>query len=207
MRLFFYFLVLCALAFSCSHPKTSVTEQQCFVKFDSLMRSIDTSKIEIDKFSPHDSIEVRDSSVKSGEGSVFHFDSSGKLGSYAFMVDWPYTNFMIVYDTKGRKQRLQDNEVVQWGYLPLKSDSILRLIVLLCAVDRNYGGLVLSAGSFSDSSIQLYNSRFTKVICFKSEVPLKYLSDSSYIYLKGIRGEKCSGLKSPFIDSLSIENL
>lgn len=208
MKLSLYFIVLYTFAFSCSNPKTSITEQYCYVKFDSLMRSIDSSRIETENFSEHDSIEVRDKSVKqTGVGSVFHFDPSGKLGLYAFMNNWPFSNFMILYDSNGKKQRLQNNEVVEWRYHSLKSDSILQLTVLLCAVDRNYGDLVLTAGSFCDSSIQLLNSVFTKIICFKSEIPLKNLPANSSIYLRGISGEKCSGLTSPFIDSMSIKNL
>jgi hypothetical protein len=201
------FLFLLSFSFSCSNLKASLPENYCIVKFDSLMLKVDTSNVEIDTFSFQDSIVMRDKSVKKGEGSVFHFDKSGRLGLYAFMYDWPFTGFMILYDSVGKKYRLQDDEVVQWRYDKVQADSILNLTVLLCAVDRNYGELVLSAGSFCDSSIQLYNSTFTKVICFKSKVPLKGMPANSHIYLKGSRGEKCSGQISSFKDSLSIQDL
>src|SRR5262245_50268755 len=114
MKLFVLFVVTLVFTFSCSNPGTKLREKNCVVRLDSLIRSIDTSLVESVKFSLVDSVEVRDKSVHDGEGSVFHFDRSGRLGVYAFMVYWPTTNFMIVYDSTGKKQRLQENEVVQW---------------------------------------------------------------------------------------------
>lgn len=208
MKIRLYLLPLLFLpAFSCKIPKTKAIEKYCIVNLDSLKHSIDTLKVGFYTFSQEDSIEMQDTSVQNGEGGVFHFDSKGHLGLYAFMYDWPYSGFMIRYDSKGRKNRLQEEEVVQWRYDSLRKDSILNLTVLLCAVDRNYGDLALSAGTFYDSSIQLFDSRFTKIICFKSKVPLKGMPANSYIYLRGTRGEKCSGLTSPFTDSFSIRNL
>jgi hypothetical protein len=142
-----------------------------------------------------------------GEGSVFYFDRFGKLGIYAFMVDWPHTNFMIVYDSTGRKRRLREQEVVQWRYPKLTSDSILRLTILLCAVDRNYGDLVLTAGSYCDSTITLHQSSFTKVVCFNSKIPFNSFSKDRMIYLKGRRGEKCTGEESLFVDSMRLQEL
>jgi hypothetical protein len=184
-----------------------VIEKNCIVNMDSLKRSIDTLQVRFYNFSQEDSIEMQDTSIKNGEGGVFHFDNEGHLGLYAFMYDWPYSGFMIRYDSLGRKNRLQEEEVVQWRYNSLRSDSILNLTVLLCAVDRNYGGLVLYTDTFVDSSIHLLDSRFTKIICFNSKVPLKGMSANSFIYLRGTRGEKCSGVTSSFIDSFSIRNL
>jgi len=207
MKLLLYFTILVLLAFSCKIPKPQVAEKFCIVKLDSLKRRIDTLQVRFYNISQEDSIEMQDTSIENGEGSVFHFDSAGNLGLYAFMYDWPYSGFIIRYDSLGRKSRLQEEEVVQWRYDSIRSDSILNLTVLLCAVDRNYGDLILSAGRFYDSTIQLFDSRFTKIICFNSKVPLKGLSANSYIYLRGTRGEKCSGLTSTFIDSFSIRNL
>jgi len=169
------------------------------------MNTIDTSRIEIRSFS--DSIEFLDKSIYEGEGSLFRFDQSGKLGMYSFMVEWPWSNFMILYDSNGNKQRLQPNEVIQWRFTELNSDSILRFTALLCAVDRNYGDLVLTAGSYTDSNIALKTSTFTKVICFKTEIPLKHFNNSRMIYVKGIREEKCTGIISSFVDSTHIDNL
>jgi len=207
MKLILYFSFLLAFACSCKNLKTQEIEKFCILNLDSLKNSIDTLRVRFYNFSEKDSIEMQDTSIKNGEGGVFHFDRTGRLGLYAFMYNWPYSGFMIKYDSMGKKTRLQEDEVVQWRIQPLNSDSVLNLTVLLCAVDRNYGDLVLSAGSYYDSSIQLYNSTFTKVICFNSNVPLKGMPENSCIYLKGKRSEKCTGLISNFIDSLSIKNL
>jgi hypothetical protein len=207
MRIPVFVSFFSVLFFSCSNHKTSISSQFCVIKFDSLSRTIDTSQIEIERFSDQDSMEVRDKSVKKGEGSVFHFDRFGNLGIYAFMVDWPHSNFMIVYDSTGKKRRLQEDEVIQWRYDPLRSDSILRLTIFLCTVDRNYGELELTAGSYCDSTITLYNSAFTKVVCFKSEIPLNHFSNNRMIYIKGRKAEKCTGEVSFFIDSADMKNL
>lgn len=207
MKSFFYFSFLLSLALSCKNPKNQATEIYCVVNLDSLKNKIDTLRLEFYKFSEKDSIEMRDTSIKNGEGSVFHFDNRGRLGLYAFMYDWPYSSFMIQYDSLGRKRRLQEQEVVQWRFRPINADSILDLTILLCAVDRNYGDLILFAGPYVDSSIQLNNSTFTKIICFKSKVPIKGMPENSHIYLRGRRGEKCTGLISNFIDSFSLRNL
>jgi len=156
-------------------------------------------------FGLHDSIEVKDTSVKKGMGSVFHFDSKGRLGLYAFMIDWPVTNFMILYDSTGRKQRMQEHEVVQWQYTNAKKDSKLKLTVLLCAVDRNYGHLQLSSGEYCDSSIKLFETTYSKIIYFKSSIPIDGKSDSIKIYLKGESMEKCTKKRLTFRDSTTIE--
>lgn len=173
------------------------------VDYDSLLNKLDTSRLEIESFG-QDSIEVRDTSVKSGEGSVFHFDSKGRLGLYAFMIDWPLTNFMILYDSTGRKRRIQENEVVQWQYFKPKIDSSLKLSVLLCAVDRNYGNLKLSAGEYCDSNITLFETIYSKIIYFKSSVPFDKKLDSIKIYLRGEAMEKCTKERFFFTDSTMI---
>jgi hypothetical protein len=195
---FLFFLI------ACKNRDQKAVEKFCLVDYDSLLHNLDTSRIEIDSFG-QDSIEVRDTSVKNGEGSVFHFDSKGKLGLYAFMVDWPVTNFMILYDSMGRKQRMQENEVVQWRYTKLKADSNLKLTVLLCAVDRNYGNLKLSAGEYCDSSIHLFETTYSKIIYFKSLIPIDSKADSIKVFLRGETMEKCTKHRFPFIDSTTIE--
>jgi hypothetical protein len=181
----------------------AAVEKFCVVNYDSLLNKLDTSRLEIESFG-QDSIEVRDTSVKSGKGSVFHFDSKGRLGVYAFMVDWPLSNFMILYDSTGRKQRIQEDEVVQWQYFKPKMDSSLKLTVLLCTVDRNYGNLKLSAGEYCDSSINLFETIYSKIIYFKSSVPVDKKTDSLKIYLRGEAMEKCTGERFFFIDSTMI---
>lgn len=192
----FLFLLACI-------RRDKAVEKFCVVNYDSLLNKLDTSRLEIESFG-QDSIEVRDTSVKSGEGSVFHFDSKGRLGLYAFMVDWPISNFMILYDSTGRKQRIQEDEVVRWQYFKSKTDSSIKLTVLLCAVDRNYGNLKLSAGVYCDSSINLFETIYSKIIYFKSSVPVDKKSDSIKIYLRGEAMEKCTGDRFFFIDSTMI---
>jgi hypothetical protein len=200
-----YLIVLTVLPFllACNNRNNVAVERFCFVDYDSLLHSLDTSRIEISSFG-QDSIEVRDTSVKNGEGSVFHFDSKGRLGLYAFMVDWPLTNFMILYDSNGRKRRIQENEVVQWRYTTPKTDSNLKLTVLLCAVDRNYGNLKLSAGKYCDSSIHLFETTYSKIIYFESSVPVDKKKDSIKIYLRGEAMEKCTRKRFFFIDSTTV---
>jgi hypothetical protein len=187
----------------CNRQDNATVEKFCVINYDSLLNKLDTSRLEIESFG-QDSIEVRDTSVKSGEGSVFHFDSKGRLGLYAFMIDWPLTNFMILYDSTGRKHRIQENEVVQWQYFKPKMDSSLKLTVLLCAVDRNYGNLKLSAGEYCDSSINLFETTYSKIIYFKSSVPVDKKLDSIKIYLRGEAMEKCTKERFFFIDSTMI---
>lgn len=191
----------------CSGHKPTLAKHYCNIRFDSLINKIDTSGVVITRYSVADSIEVRDTTVsRTGEGSVFEFDSSGKLCRYAFMVSWPYSNFIINYDVSGRKKRVRDNEVVQWRYPVINSDSIMHLTVLLCAVDRNYGDLSLKAGNFVDSVVMLQNTQFTKIICFKTDIPLKKNFMNTTIYLRGQKEEKCSGQVTPFVDSLILMN-
>jgi hypothetical protein len=121
------------------------------------------------------------------------------------MIDWPLTNFMILYDSTGRKQRLQENEVVQWRYAKPKTDSSLKLTVLLCAVDRNYGNLKLFSGDYCDSSINLFETTYSKIIYFKSSVPVDKKSDTIQIYLRGEAMEKCTKERLYFTDSTTIE--
>jgi hypothetical protein len=171
-----------------------------------LLHSLDTSRIEVESFGLYDSLEVRDTSVvKSGEGSVFHFDSKGRLGLYAYMLDWPRTNFIILFDSTGSKKRMQDQEVVQWRYNKPKTDSSFKLTVFLCAVDRNYGNLKLSADKYVDSSINLFETTFAKIIYFNSLIPVDKKSDNIKIYLRGETMEKCSKESFSFIDSTTIE--
>ncbi len=200
------FLCSFAFAFSCSSPKTPVSEQYCFVKFDSLIHSIDSSQVETENFSIYDSIELRDKSVKAGQedldgqGSVFHFDSSGKLGLYAFMKDWPYSSFMIIYDSTGKKQRLQKNEVVHWIFYTPK-DSTVKFTFLLCAIDRNYGDITIKSGKFIKEGITLYESNFTKLICANISIDKADLDSTKRIYMTGRWQDKCSQEEQTFIDS------
>lgn len=203
MRNYLGILVVFLFLLACNRRDNAAVEKFCVVDYDSLLNKLDTSRLEIESFGL-DSIEVRDTSVKSGEGSVFHFDFKGRLGLYAFMVDWPLSNFIILYDSTGRKQRIQEDEVVQWQYFKPKMDSSLKLTVLLCAVDRNYGNLKLSAGDYCDSSINLFETIYSKIIYFKSSVPVDKKSDSIKIYLRGEAMEKCTGERFFFTDSTMI---
>ena len=96
---------------------------------------------------------------------------------------------------------MQAREVVQWLYTKPKTDAILKLTVLLCAVDRNYGDLKLSANDYCDSSIDLFETTYSKIIYFKSSVPVDKNSDSIKIYLRGETMEKCTKKRFAFIDS------
>ncbi len=203
MRNYLAILVVFLFLLACNREDNATVEKFCIVNYDSLLTKLDTSRLDIEPFG-HDSIEVRDTSVKSGEGSIFHFDSKGRLGLYAFMVDWPLSNFIILYDSTGRKQRIQEDEVLQWQYFKPKIDSSLELTVLLCAVDRNYGNLKLFAGEYCDSSINLFETIYSKIIYFKSSVPVDKKSDSIKIYLRGESMEKCTGERFFFIDSTMI---
>lgn len=200
-----YLIVATVLFFlpACNNRDSVALEKFCFVNYDSLLHNLDTLRIVVNSFG-RDSIEVSDTSVKNGKGSVFHFDSKGRLGLYAFMIDWPHTNFMILYDSTGRKRRIQESEVVEWRYIKPKTDSNLKITVLLCAVDRNYGNLKLSAGEYCDSNIHLFETTYSKIIYFKSSVPVDKKTDNIKIYLRGEAMEKCTGKRFPFIDSTMI---
>ena len=201
-----FFSLFCLFIFlSCNNYHNNKNEIFCIVNYDSLIRNLDSARLDIGTFSMYDSIEVRDTSVTfSGEGSVFHFDKNGKLGLYAFMKDYPNTNFMIVYDSNGKKSRLQENEVLRWQYVKPKTDSLLKLSVWLCAVDRNYGNLEIQSGKFIDSTLKLFETTFSKIIYFRTQIPFNINSDSIKVYLRGELMEKCTKQKFAFIDSTII---
>ena len=206
MQYSLYLLIFIFCATSCSSPKTPVIEKRCLVNFDSLMLIIDSSQVEIYEFSSYDSVEVSDTSVKSGheelggQGSVFHFDSTGKLGLYAFMHKWPYSGFEILYDSTGTRKRLQENEVVQWIFYTTK-DPTVKFTFLLCALDRNYGDIKIESGKFKKEDITLLESAYSKIICATVSINSTDLDKTNKIYISGRWQDKCSGLEKSFVDS------
>jgi hypothetical protein len=207
MRSLLPVLMLVIIAFACSENRVQDAESTCSIRFDSLIKNLDTSKFDVFYWSESDSFGMADKGLEKLGGSLFFFNPEGQLCTYTFIDKWPNSIFMIEFDSVGRKLRLQDHEVVLWRFEPWRADSIIRLKVFLCAVDRNYGDIVIRSGSFSASNIQLFETSFTKLIGFKVEIPKLSLGKDKLIYLAGRRSEKCSGYIDEFSDSVYVPDL
>lgn len=203
MRILLSCFLYCFLV-SCDGSNNSTSGKgDCYIRLDSLVASLDSAKVELFTRPGTDSVFVYDRSIESGEGSAFAFDSRGRLGSFSFIHEWPYSNFTIQFDSLGRKKRLRNNEVVQWRFL-FPADSSVEVTALLATIDRNYGDLKVQAGSFIDSAVAIYNSSFSKVVCLKAKFASASLGPGRKLYLAGRSGEKCGGRTANFIDSVIV---
>ena len=186
---------------SCNSKFKVQKHSNCFVKYDSLFRVIDTSNLEIIRGTDSAAIEVLDKSSKKEERGIMRFDDNNNLRFYAFLYnDHNDANFFLTYDSVGNKTRRSRGEVVQWTFYTPK-DSTVKFTFLLCAIDRNYGDITIKSGRFIKEGITLYESNFTKLICANVSINKADLDSTRKIYLTGRWQDKCSKEEQTFIDS------
>ena len=199
------FRILCAFIltslFACNSNSKIQQQTNCFIKYDSLFKIIDTSSLEIIRGTDSAAIEVLDKKTKNGERGLLRFDNNNNLRSYAFLYnDHNDASFFLTYDSIGNRIRSSKSEVVQWTFYTPK-DSTVKFTFLLCALDRNYGDTKIESGKFKKDNIVLFESKFTKLICANVTINKSDLDSTKKIYITGKWQDKCSKLEQTFRDS------
>jgi hypothetical protein len=150
-------------------------------------------------------IEVLDKKI-SGQRGLLWFDENGNLRKYAFLRDGHNDSvFFLTYDLFGDHSRSTNKEVVQWNFYKTK-DATIKFTFLLCAFDRNYGAIKIESGTFTKENIELFETKFTKLIGTTLTINQSDLDKTGNIYLTGRRQDKCSKLEEDFIDSAIVPN-
>jgi len=198
----FFIPLLTITIISCNSKSKIQNHSNCFIRYDSLFKLVDTTKLEIVRGTDSAAIEVLDSISKNGERGIMRFDEKNNLCFYAFLYnDHNDFSFSLTYDSLGNKTRKSISEVVQWTfYSPI--DSVIKFTFLLCAFDRNYGDITIRSGKFIKEDITLFESNFTKLICANITIPKADLDSTKKIYLTGLWQDKCSKEEQTFIDSI-----
>jgi hypothetical protein len=75
---------------------------------------------------------------------------------------------------------------------------------LLCALDRNYGDIPIESGKFRKADIELFESKFTKLICATVTINQRDIDRTGKIYISGRWQDKCSKVEKSFIDSTTV---
>jgi hypothetical protein len=198
-NIFIYFLTITSL--SCNSKSKVQIHSNCFVRYDSLFKIVDTTNLEIIRGTDSAAIEVLDKASKNGERGIMRFDDKNNLRFYAFLYnDHNDASFSLTYDSLGNKTRKSIGEVVQWTFYTPK-DSTVKFTFFLCAIDRNYGDITIKSGKFIKEDIIMYQSNFTKLICANISIPKTDLDSSKKIYLTGRWQDKCRKEEQNFIDS------
>ncbi|MBL0145366.1 MAG: hypothetical protein IPP48_06040 [Chitinophagaceae bacterium] len=150
---------------SCSSKSKVQNDSNCFVKYDSLFKLIDTTNLEIIRGTDSAAVEVLDKASKNGYRGIMRFDDKDNLRFFAFLYnDHNDASFILTYDSVGNRTRKSHGEVVQWTFYTPK-DSTIKFTFYLCTIDRNYGDITIKSGKFIKEGITLYESNFTKIIC------------------------------------------
>jgi hypothetical protein len=198
-KIFNFFITVAII--SCNPKSTVQNNSNCFVKYDSLFKLIDTTNLDIVRGTDSAAIEVLDKASKYGERGIMRFDDKNNLRFYAFLAnDHNDASFYLIYDSVGNKTRKSIGEVVQWTFYTRK-DSTVKFTFFLCAFDRNYGDITIRSGKFVKEAITLHESNFTKVICANISINKADLDSTKKIYLTGHWQDKCSKEQQAFIDS------
>lgn len=204
MRLYGFILFL-ILASCSSKPKVKV-ESKCFVSYDSLLKDVDTSKLQIVRNTDSAAIELSDKRSKLGEKGLFRFDYSGNLRLYTFLInDSNDTDFIIEYDSLGNHKRSVTRDVVEWHYFN-RNDSSFNLDFFLCAIDYSYGKVHIKTGTFGQN-VGLFESSFLKLIGGRVTIKYLQLDTTRKVYIRGVRQDKCTKVIQPFIDSITMPNV
>jgi hypothetical protein len=200
LKIFFIWLLTITIV-ACNSTSNVQKRINCFVEYDSLFKIVDTTNLEITRGTDSAAIEVLDKASKNGERGLMRFDHSNHLRFYAFLYNnHNDASFFLMYDSLGNKSRRSHGEVVFWTFYTPK-DSTIKFTFLLCAIDRNYGGITIKSGRFKKEDITLYESRFVKLICGNISIEKADLDSSRKIYLTGHWQDKCSKEEQTFIDS------
>ncbi len=197
-------LCICILTFleACNSKIKIQQHSNCFVKYDSLFKIVDTSTLEIHRNTDSAAIEVLDKNMGDGERGLLRFDKNGNLRLYAFLYNnHSDTRFLLIYDSVGNHRRSSDAEVIQWNFYDTK-DSTIKFTFFLCAIDRNYGDIKIESGKFKKANIELFKSEFVKLNGATMTINRSDFDESGKIYITGTRQDKCSKLKENFIDSI-----
>ncbi|GAA4745548.1 hypothetical protein [Flavisolibacter ginsenosidimutans] len=196
-----FFLIITVAIIACSSKSKVQSVPNCFVKYDSLFKLIDTTNLEIIRGTDSATIEVLDKASKDGYRGIMRFDDKDNLRFYAFLYnDHNDASFILTYDSVANRTRRSHGEVVQWTfYIP--KDSTIKFTFYLCAIDRNYGDITIKSGKFIKEGITLYESGFTKIICANISINKADLDSTKKIYLTGNWQDKCSKEQQLFVDS------
>lgn len=199
------FYILTIIAFVACNSETSVRQQSnCFIRYDSLFQTVDTANLKIVRNTDSAAIEVLDKSLSEGQRGLLRFDENNNLRYYAFLQDdQNYSSFILTYDSLGNRKRWNSSEVVQWNFYNTK-DSSIKFTFLLCALDRNYGDIKVESGKFRKEEIELFESKFTKLICATVTINQKEIDKGGKIYISGRWQDKCSKDEKNFIDSTTV---
>ncbi len=196
----FIFLITVAII-SCKSNSKIQYHSNCFVKYDSLFKLIDTTNLEIVRGTDSAAIEVLDKASKNGERGIMRFDNENNLRFYAFLYNsLNDASFILTYDSVGNRTRKSHGEVVLWSF-HTPQDSTINFTFFLCAIDRNYGDITIKSGKFIKEGITLYESKYTKIICANISINKADLDSTKKIYLTGNWQDKCSKEQQLFIDS------
>src|SRR5579862_6444223 len=129
-------LCICVLiALEACKSKIKIQQHSnCFIKYDSLFKIVDTSNLEIHRNTDSAAIEVMDKKESDGERGLLRFDKNGNLRLYAFLNDnHDDTRFLLTYDSAGSHKRSTNDEVVQWNFYNTK-DTTIKFTFFLCAL-------------------------------------------------------------------------
>lgn len=199
--LILFVCILTAFVTACTSKAKIQQFSNCFIKYDSLFRIVDSLNLEIIRNTDSAVIEVLDKRISDGQRGLLRFGENGNLRQYAFLYnDHNDASFFLTYDSVGNHSRATNSEVVQWNFYNTK-DTTIKFTFLLCAFDRNYGDIKIESGSFKKENIELFESEFTKLICATLTINQKDIDTTGKIYISGRRHDKCSKIEENFIDS------
>ena len=189
---------------ACNSNSKAPTPANCFIRYDSLFKIIDTSSLEIIRGTDSAAIEVLDTMAKDSSRGILRFDANNNLRLYAFILNGDnHVSFTLKCDSLGNCIRLTKSEVVQWRFYTRKEPAI-RFTFLLCALDRNYGDITIESGKFKKENIPLFESSYTKLICANVTINKSDLDSTNKIFLTGRWQDKCSKLEKTFADSVMV---
>jgi hypothetical protein len=204
MRLQIFCICVLTTLEACNSKIKVRQHSNCFIKYDSFFKIVDTSNLEIHRNTDSAAIEVLDKKISDGERGILRFDRNGNLRLYVFLYNnHDDARFLLTYDSVGNHRRSINDEVVQWNFYFTK-DSTIKFSFFLCAFDRNYGDIKIETGRFKKENIQLFKSEFVKLIGATLTINRSDIDKTGKIYITGIRQDKCSKLKENFIDSAII---
>lgn len=189
---------------ACNTERSVHQQLNCFIKYDSLFSVVDTAELEIVRNTDSAAIEVSDKSYYEGQRGLMRFDENENLRYYAFLQnDHNDASFILSYDSLANRSRWTSSEVVQWNFYNTKGNDI-KFTFFLCAFDRNYGEIIIKSGRFLKEDIELFESKFTKLICATVNMNQQVIDSTGKIYISGRWQDKCSKVEKDFIDSTTI---
>ena len=201
IKIKFLYAIILTCFISCIDNKDLRIKTKYFIRYDSLFKIIDSTKLEIIRDTDSAAIEVLDKTSKNGERGLLRFDYKNNLRSYDFLHnEHNDASFYLRFDSVGNHYRSTTQEVVQWTFYSPK-DSTIKFSFLLCALDRNYRDIKIQSGKFIENDIILYESNFAKLIGANVTINKDKLDSEKKIYLTGRWQDKFTKEEQNFIDS------